>query len=284
MISVGIIGYGVVGKAVGLLAVKDEIKVVPHDLFIEEYSNPQNMLQAYNSDFVFICVPTPQDKDGTLNVDLVVESVNKWKDFSSNKDSVLVIKSTVPPGCTKELCELYQDDRIVFNPEFLSQARARQDFLEMDDIVIGGDKSATYKLQELYKLWDRTHPLRQEILAGKEPRYSLTDSTTAEMVKIARNSFYALKVAYSNQIYDLCQALNIDYNSFREIFAYEGKQSWVNPQHTLVPGPDGKRGFGGSCLPKDSSGLRALAAIFGVDLSVLESAIKYNLEIRDGNE
>jgi UDPglucose 6-dehydrogenase len=285
MIEVGIIGYGYVGKAVGQLAVKDQIKVIPFDLYQEEYNSPQQMLAAFNCDIVFVCVPTPTDpEDGMIDVSIVLDAACKWNEFSQKDDSVLVIKSTVPPGTTDEIIEYLDNDRIVHNPEFLSQATAMEDFLSLDEIIIGGKEEHCNKVSELYKKWVFNHPDKKPTLRFEDgghtvygtPRHCLVDSATAEMIKMARNSFYATKLSFMNEVRDLCYEMKVDYHKFQEVFAYSGNQSWVNPNHTKVPGPDGQLGFGGKCLVKDALGLAVLADTYDVDMPVLKAANKSN--------
>jgi UDP-glucose 6-dehydrogenase len=90
---------------------------------------------------------------------------------------------------------------------------------------------------------------------------------------LARNSYYALKVSFCNNIYNLCQKNNIEYESFRNYFS---NGEWVIDQHTYVPGPDGKLGFGGKCLPKDVTELLNFASQNGVEFKILEETMKFN--------
>jgi UDPglucose 6-dehydrogenase len=285
MIEVGIIGYGFVGQALAQIAVKEKIKVIPFDLYEERFAGPQQMLAAFNCDFVFVCVPTPTDpEDGMIDVSIVLDAACKWNEFNQNPESVLVIKSTVPPGTTDEIIEYLDNDRIVHNPEFLNQATAMEDFMKLDEIVLGGKEEYCNKVLELYKKWVFAHPIRKSKLRFEdggytvygEPRYCVTDSVTAELTKTVRNAFYATKISFMNDVKELCDKMKIDYDGFREVFAHSGKQSWVNPQHTKVPGPDGKSGFAGKCLPKDAVGLAALADTYDVEMSILKAANKSN--------
>lgn len=281
MIEVGVIGYGFVGKAVSQLAVKDKIKVIPFDLYQQEYAGPMQMLAAYNADIVFVCVPTPTDpEDGALNVDIVVDSASKWKEFSQKPDSVLVIKSTIPVGTIDELCEYEESDRIVHNPEFLTERTAMQDFMDADEIIVGGpNKECVNRVLDLYSVWvENTRKADNGTVLF--PKMVETDAKTAELVKNVRNSFYATKVSFFNEVADLCESMDVKYDDFRKVFARSGKHAWVNPQHTFVPGPDGKKGYGGKCLIKDSLGLATLADTHGVDLTVLKAANKSNISRR----
>ena len=275
MIEIGIIGYGFVGKAVGQLAMKDKIRVIPFDPCIEEYAGPSQMLAAYDADFVFVCVPTPADvEDGRLDVSIVVDVANKWQELSTNNNSILIIKSTIPVGTTDELCEFLETDHIVHNPEFLSQRTAMEDFKNADEIIIGGaNRGFCERVKEVYELWWKQV---DRWITYKEQNIIITDAKLAEMTKIARNSFYAVKVTYMNEVAEVCKSMEIDYAVFRKIFARSGKHAWINPQHTYVPGPDGLAGYGGRCIIKDALGLAALADTYDVDMAVLKTTNKQN--------
>lgn len=97
---------------------------------------------------------------------------------------------------------------------------------------------------------------------------------------IVRNSFYATKVIFMNEIYEFCKKMNIDYFEYEKILTNNRKHPWWKPQHTQVPGHDGKIGYGGKCFPKDVSGLYNLAKDNGVELSVLKAANDKNCIIR----
>lgn len=273
--SIGIIGYGFVGKAVAQLSNLPLVNLNIYDPGIKEYSSLENKRNAYSSEFVFICVPTPTSDSGELDISIVEEAVathEAVKDFNG----VCVIKSTIPVGTVDNFIETYAHKNIVHWPEFLTEKTAMEDFFNADEVVIGGLKEPSERLKRLlYEYYG-------------EIKYNLVEPEMAELVKLTRNSFYALKVAFFNQIYDLCEQTGLDYQGFREVFAHEGRNAWVNPMHTYVPGPrgpeykDGKminennRFFGGKCLSKDPLGLCTLADSYKVDLSILKEAIKAN--------
>ena len=94
-----------------------------------------------------------------------------------------------------------------------------------------------------------------------------------ELLKLSRNSFYGLKVSYCNHLYNLCESIGVDYSIFREHFS---RGEWVGPQHTVVPGPDGKFGYGGKCLPKDSIELLNSCKKQGIMFEMLEKSIDFN--------
>lgn len=266
MISVGIIGYGFVGKALGQLSLAQQIDLNIYDIGIDEHSNPEKKSLAFGSDMVFLCLPTPSSDDGTLDVSLLMEAAEHWKQVRS-PDSILVIKSTIPPGFLAQV-ESFQ---VVFNPEFLTQRTAMEDFLEADEVIVGGSSSANCeKVLDLYRMF------YGEIYPGKEIRYVSTSGEMAELVKIVRNSYYAVKVSFANEVFEYVSSIDIDYETFRQVFVHQGRNAWVDGAHLVVPGPDGYRGWGGACLPKDSLGLLTCAKQYKQEMPVLRAAIESN--------
>ena len=256
---IGILGYGFVGKAVAQLGASDSVEI--YDKYIHEYSD--NWLKTVNQDFVFVCVPTNL-KEGKLDTSIVVEVATLWGK-RTNMDSVLIVKSTVPVGTIDYLQELLDTNRIVFNPEFLTERTANVDFLTADEVIVGAtDLDIARRVISLYT--GRVKPFASKFTTPK----------IAELIKLARNSLYAVKIEFMNEIHDLCLSLGIDYDDFRGNFVWEGNNAWVCDQHTYVPGPDGKKGFGGKCLPKDIVGLKAVFEQAGCDAPVLDSTIVAN--------
>jgi len=272
--TVGIIGYGFVGKAVAQLS--EVYKVNIYDPFVEEFGNVQQLSAAYTSDFVIVCVPTPQHELKTLDLSIVEECADRWAWYNikknhpeANVDSVLVIKSTISVGTIKYLISQHETDRIVHNPEFLTQRTAMEDFRRPVEVVIGAENfRVADKVVELYKGY---YPFGDD-----EPQYFVTESAMAELIKMGRNSFYALKVMYFNELHGVCTRLGIEYDDFIDVFTLGGKHPWVAKQHTQVPGPDGMMGYGGACLPKDSQGLVELADRIGVKMPTLKAAVESN--------
>lgn len=287
MVSVGVIGYGVVGKAVSNLGLSKEISVYPFDPN-SKYCLSNDHKKAYNSDFVFVCVPTPSLDSGELDTSNVFDVARTWKDNCENSNSILVIKSTVPPGTTDSIIEDIGISRVIFNPEFLSQKTASEDFILMDEIILGGSFCYSKKLQDLYTLWittckERDDTIKDSVWADSKLNVSFDflSSKEAELVKIARNSFYGVKLSFMNEVYDLAEKIGIDYNNFVNVFARSKNHSWINPNHTKVPGSDGTRGFGGACLPKDILGLKYLIDTNNLRSHTISGAVMTNHSIRN---
>ena len=158
---------------------------------------------------------------------------------------------------------------MVFNPEFLTEANAVEDFNNQNRIILGGPRPATTKLRRLYsKVFPKAHIIK-------------TDSTHAEMVKYLTNSFLATKVSFANEIYQVCQKLNIDYD---KVVEYATLDDRLGKSHWNVPGPDGDFGFGGHCLPKDLSALIYLAMKFDTETNVLNAVEETNDVVRKNRD
>ena len=264
--KVGIIGYGFVGRAVSQLRETYDVEI--YDPYIEEY---KNNLSAYSADYVFVCVPTPTGKGG-VDIGAVEQAAVKWRKIK-NKSSILVIKSTIPIGTVEMLSEKLNTNKILHNPEFLTQRTAMEDFRSPIEVIVGGEETASESLMKLYRGY--------YLSLHSKPTYITTTSRIAETIKTVRNSFYATKVSFFNEIYELCDKIQINYEEFRDIFTLNGEHPWIAEQHTHVPGPDGSLGFGGACLPKDSEGLVATAKEYEVFLEVLDAAVRSNKKKRD---
>lgn len=261
-VNIGIIGYGYVGKAVDF-GFKAKNKIFIHDKFLPSLSLEE---VVENSQIIFICVPTPMNhRYSKIDLSIVIQVVRDIVKLSKifRKEPIITIKSTVIPGTTKNLGKKYKWSKICFNPEFLTEANFLQDFIHADRIVIGGEDSLSVKkVVALYRHSLPDIPIFQ------------TDSTTAEMVKYMANTYLAVKVIFANEMYDLCQALGINYADVKKMVVADKR---IYDSHFTITD---QRGFGGKCFPKDSVALLGLAKKMNIDLSVLKTAWKKNLRIR----
>lgn len=265
--SVGIIGQGFVGGALKHVFSK-YYKVYTYDKAhanLSTHKNIENLSRA--CELIFVCVPTPMKEDGSCDVSIVEDVVQKA--CSTGRQNIVVIKSTVPPNTTKALQSLCQDSQIVFNPEFLLERNAEEDFERTKRVILGGPRPATTRLKQFYS---RVFPGADIIK---------TDSTVAEMVKYLTNSFLAVKVSFANEIYNICESLNVDYDKVVEYSLYDER---LGQSHWAVPGPDGHYGFGGSCFPKDINALMYLAQTLCIKANTIEGAWNTNLMSRPGKD
>jgi len=262
MSNIGIIGYGFVGKAIEN-GFKPKHQIFIHDKYQCFLSLEQVILK---SDIVFICVPTPMDSN-YRRIDLtIIENIIKSSVIFSrlnNRSPLLVIKSTVIPGTTVKFAKNYNWSKLIFNPEFLTEANYLTDFINADRIVIGGKNLSD--IQVLENIYKESFP---------HIKIFTTDSTTAEMVKYMSNTFLATKVIFANEMSELCQKLDIDYSHVKKMVIADHRI--YNSHLNISP----EKGFGGKCFPKDTVALLGLAKKLNVDLSVLSAAWKKNLKIR----
>jgi len=205
--TIGIIGLGYVGSAAKQL--EEVYSVEVYDPHIQEY---KFNLGAFEQDFVIVCVPTPIGEGG-YDMSAVDESVIKWK-MMKKANSVLVIKSTIPAGTIDEYRSIYGNN-IVHNPEFLSQKTAKTDFRKPAEVIVGGDPECCLQVINMYKgFYSFGEP--------DDSKYFIVQSRVAELVKTVRNSFYATKVSFFNEIYDVCRSIDINYDDFRKVFILDG--------------------------------------------------------------
>ena len=209
-----------------------------------------------DADFIFTCVPTPQDEDGSADLSYVISASAAMKDFLKS-GAIVVTKSTVPVGSAQvvEGAIGRSDVEVASNPEFLREGAAVHDFNHPDRIVVGArSKEVAQKVMDLYS----------KIACPKV----LTSQATAELIKYASNSFLAIKLSYVNDIAALCDAVGADSH---EVLHGMGLDTRIGNRF-LEPGP----GWGGSCFPKDTKALESIANSFGVELPLITSAIASN--------
>ena len=257
--TVGIIGNGFVGESQAF-AFSPIANIRIFD--VDPLKTMNTFEEVCESDFVFVCVPTPM-KDGKHDLSYIENVFSKAK-----KGPIYIIKSTILPLTTKELNEKFDLD-IIFSPEFLTERTAKLDMLTQARVIFGGDLSLTSKVVELY----------EERFMNRH--FIETDSTTAEYIKYMNNTFFATKVSVMNEFHRLALKLGVEWDTALHGFAADGR---IGDSHLHVPGPDGKLGFGGKCFPKDINAMIELANKYGVNMNVLEAAWKTNLELRPDYE
>ena len=265
--KIAVIGHGFVGKAVSFA-----------------FTLPSNTVQVidpiYNShisdldtdtDFAFVCVPTPMGPDGAIDADIVRICVKEVCERASH--ATIVLKSTVTPEIVNDLASPeYADTKLVYNPEFLTEKSAQEQFINPPFHILGGrkpsgsrdDESSGHYVEELYKYHSLCKPA---------PAYYMSPAE-ASFVKYGINTFLATKVTYFNQLFDAM--LNTDHVRPNVVINAIGLDSRIGSSHTTVPGYDGRRGFGGACFPKDTT---ALLNDYP-NMTVLEEAIETNKDYR----
>lgn len=258
--NVGIIGQGFVGNAI-YQKFKSFFKVYTYDLK-KNLSNSTYKELVKNCKLIFVCVPTPMNKDGSCDVELVREVLSKLNNVTK---AIIVNKSTVIPGTTEKFNKEFKNLEIVFNPEFLTERNSVIDFNNQDRIILGGPRPATTEIKQVYsKVFPKAYVIK-------------TGSTHAEMIKYFTNSFLATKVSFANEIHELCTALNLDYD---KVIEYATLDERLGNSHWAVPGPDGDLGFGGHCFPKDLSAIINMTDKLGLTNNVLKATKQSNDKLR----
>lgn len=234
--KVGIVGVGFVGSAVAN-KFQESFQVETFDLDPAKCTVGDLNTLGMECEVVFVCVPTPEREDGAVDTSIVKKVVEEL----AITQVPIIIKSTVPPGFTKSLGL----SQVCFSPEFLTEANHLQDFANQKDTIVGVLNPSHITPAERLAI----AVLQQGL---PESNVHITNHTTAEIVKYARNCFLATKVSFFNEIYQLCDHLGVEYNEAKDLVVLDQR---IGKSHTQVPGPDGKFGFGGSCFPKDTMGL-----------------------------
>lgn len=267
MVNVGVIGLGYVGTAV-LKGFETITKVHTYDIAKE--CTEKSISEVVNkSAVVFICVPTPMNPDGTCNTS-IVETVLQEISTTTQSEStspICVLKSTITPGTTKQLAKQFPNLTICFNPEFLTEKNYINDFLSQVNIILGyvSNVREVKVVNDLY---------RERF---SQANIVLVNSNEAEMIKYVANTFLATKVAYLNEIWQICQKTGINYDHMITVLNQDER---LGSTHWNVPGHDGKFGFGGTCFPKDINALIQFSNTNGQNTPLLNAVWQKNLEMR----
>ena len=259
--KISIIGFGFVGKAIAN-ALKGNFDLQKIDPILNTKTED---LKEFKPDIIFICVPTPMNKNGTQNIEILFDIVNKINSYSLN--SLIVVKSTILPSYVSKIERVLPN--LVYNPEFLREKHADEDFINSKIIVFGGSKESTLELARFYR----------NFLKCECDDYVFTDAITASFTKYIINSFLATKVIFFNEFFQLFKSSNSK-ESWSSLVKILSKDNRVGSSHMDVPGHDDRFGFGGACLPKDSKAILKYAEKQGEDLDVLKTVIKINNKIR----
>lgn len=256
--KIGIIGLGFVGNAI-----KESMDSHCNLVLVDK--NPQKGTHTFNDltdcEGVFVCVPTPFGNDGKCDTSILEDVLEQLKGY----EGVIISKCTAPPLFYKELNQKYPN--LVHSPEFLTAANAVRDYMSGKFVIIGGRIKAYMDLAEKIIKYGQIH-------AEQIAHCSIEE---ASLAKYTINSFLATKVTFMNEIYQLANAIGADYNQVSVMVAMDSR---IGSSHMVVPGPDGLFGFGGMCFPKDTAALIKYAEELGINLNVLDAAVKKNTLLR----
>lgn len=295
-IKVGIIGLGMVGEPIRrwfteIMGYKRGLDLFCYDADPKKsYSDDVN-----KADVIFVSVPTPPNPDGSCNTSIVQSVVGDIKD-----GKIVVVKSTVSPGTVQDLQNKYPKKRLIFNPEFLTEAQAWEDYISPDRQIIATTSKSNTDAVEILNLLPKKNFIRPWTADYSKKS---VNSTEAEMAKYASNVFGFIKVVYGNILADISHAVSlkgkinktnteVDYENIKELIGADLRigSSWLNINHGNFCGA------GGYCFPKDMNAFISFSSSLAKDLekrknnkefvktlkkgvSVLESVRDYNIEL-----
>ena len=267
---VGVIGLGFVGCSIYKSLELKGCQVMGYDK--DSFKSPNKFNELLNCDILFLCLPTIYDDKlkqydkSCINETCVILQENKYS-------GIVIIKSTVEPKTTEELCKKFKTLRFIHNPEFLTAATAFYDFHNQTHIVIGRSINSTDRDISYIKTFYDKYYSRTEI--------SVCTSNESECMKSFVNCFYSVKIQFFNELYLLCQKIGADYETIKKLMLRNG---WINHMHTQVPGTDGKLSYGGYCFPKDTNALLEFMKTMDSPHEVLEATISERNKMRKDND
>ena len=262
--KIAIIGHGFVGKAVDYgFSTKDVEKYIIDPIYDmsplkNKYSDISVLKSVTDINLVFVCVPTPMRDDGSINSSIVEETISYLNE--NEVSGIIVVKSTITPDVAERLSK---SNRLVYNPEFLTERTANEDFVNPPMHIFGGERYITETVQHMYEEHSLCKPCPVFHMTVKE----------ASFVKYGINTYLASKVAWFNQFYD---AVTNYGGAFHKVIGAMTTDERIGKSHTNVPGFDGKRGFGGACFPKDTSAFLN----FDPSFTILREVIAINNAMR----
>ena len=245
-----IVGYGFVGRAHEAV-LRDSYNVHLYDPALgynDWWKKPNG---------VIVSVSTPEAADGTCDMSNVIDTVNHI-----DPDVPILIKSTISLEGWRRLNFMFPNHKLAFSPEFLRAATAVEDFKNSRVIYVGGKEELFWHTVFRFAFNDSTFTTQ------------IQDPEVLILAKYFRNSFLASKVAFFNQVYDLCESADVDFTAVADVV---GADERIGYSHIRV---SKERGYGGHCFPKDVSAIIATADKYDVDLSILEEIRRYNNDIR----
>ncbi len=265
LLRLGIVGNGFVGSAVA-----NGFDIDTHQYIVDPNQNDHTIsgLVDFDPKLVFVCVPTPP-QDSHYDVDVqIVDSV--LQDLENhNYKGVVVVKSTITPDHLTRFKKKYKLS-IVYNPEFLTEANAFDDFLNPSMQILGGKWKDCENVEKAYV----KHSSVKTVPTFK------TDIISASLIKYTINSWLATKVSFFNELHELHSnsGTKVPWETFTEMVSQDKR---IGKSHMKVPGPDGEFGYGRHCFPKDTKALLYYSKLKKADMSVLRKAIDKNDKIRN---
>ena len=271
-LTVGIWGAGIVGGATGklfeMLAAPEKVRVLYYDKFKETNATKEQV--AKESDFIFVCLPTPMKVTGAISLEYLYSAFAELRALNLSYGKEIIIRSTSVSGSSDYIASIYSEFNVSFMPEFLTEKNAVHDMIHATRIVIGAYNDRSYALiKDLFQCAYED---------GIE--YIRMSRSEAETYKYACNVMLAMSVLVSNEIYLICDAVGVDYNNIEPYLKYDSRIS----AFTKVPGHDGDLGVGGKCFPKDLNAFIHLAESKGYIPHILKAGDELNNRVRKNKD
>ena len=270
--KIGIIGVGMVGMPLKRWFEENGYER-NFDLFLYDIDRKKNYFDDVNkADIVFVAVPTPRDRDGSCDLLAVIHAlgrIDKWL------PKIVVIKSTVPPGTTQYFQNVFPWWKILFNPEFLTEKHAWEDFARPDRQIVGFTETSIDAAHLVLSLLPKAPFMSPWGLSTYEP-IRIT-ATEAEIIKYGGNIHFVRKVNFANMLNLLCAKMKVDYENVRRGMAADFR---IGDSHLDV-NHGGYRGFGGYCFPKDLDALISFLKHLGENegVKLLEADKDFNVKL-----
>jgi len=252
--KIGIIGVGKVGGAIAY-----GFQRIGHHVLLHDLKLGTSIDVVLSAPIIFICVPTPSMENGYCDSRIVHDVVDELA--AVRYDGLVVIKSTVLPGTIEELHNWY-NLRLAFCPEFLRERAAFSDFVEGNDVCIAGVYDG-----EGFELIKRAHGSLPKVFVRLTP-------TEAELAKYFCNVYNALRIVFACQFYDVCKKLGADYTAIKSAVVHRH-----NIEDAYLDANEQLRGFGGSCLPKDTKAFASFVNLLGLNLPLFQAIVDINKEM-----
>lgn len=245
--KIGIVGLGAVGTAN-----KEGFEYLGHEIAVHDIKLQTTIMDVYYSEIIFVCVPTPQADDGSCDTSIIESVIEELAE--KYYKGIVAIRSTVVPGFTQRMIDTYKNLTICFVPEFLRERCAADDFIHNHKLLAIG----THDIWVYRKLVKAHGNLPENVV-------HLTPSE-AEVLKYYNNVYAALRVTFSNVMYEICEKLDCDYTTIKDAYIKTGKaiDMYLDVNPNL-------RGYGGMCLPKDTQAIAALLKELNLDYDLIQS-------------
>lgn len=250
--NIGVIGLGVVGSAV-----RHGLQKIGHSVEGYDIKYPETSIKdVLDTELCFVCVPTKTTAEGACDVSIVETVLRELE--QSNYQGLVAIKSTTVPGTTDAFSKKFKL-RLAFCPEFLRERAAFTDFVENHDLCVIG----VYN-DEDYETIKKAHGNLPKQVAKLTPK-------EAEFTKYFSNVFNALRIIFANEFYEVCKAVNVDYQKVKDA---------ITRRNTIIDVyldcNENFRGFGGTCLPKDTRAFALFAKQLGLDMKLFDIIVEEN--------